>query len=156
MLNSDMRVFVRYRPDVSRFPYVSALAPTYSTVNHATVRAYLERALFSGFRGSRFCVATLEASLPQRIPEKRRRVPVVVVGSGVPRRLAVRHRPVGLIAKPKRRRGRVWWLVTTSRAAFESVALRVGLPTRFAEREPVRCAWRGGWRWREKQRAYSP
>lgn len=44
--------------------------------------------------------------------------------------------------KPKRRRDRVPDLALTPRASFESVALRVGLPTRFAEREPVRCALR--------------
>ena len=39
---------------------------------------------------------SLGASLPQRIPEKQRRVPVVAVGSIVPRRLGGRYRPIGI------------------------------------------------------------
>ena len=79
-------------PGSIRFRY----ATTYSTVNHASVHACLERPLFFGFRGSRFNVATLGASLPQRSPEKQRRVPVVAVGSVVPRRFGGRHRPIGI------------------------------------------------------------
>ena len=46
------------------------------------------------------------------------------------------------VVSPRSRRDRVPDLALTPRASFESVALRVGLPTRFAEREPVRCALR--------------
>ena len=63
---------------------------------YSFVRTHLERPLFFGFRGSRFCVATLGASLPQRIPEKQRRTTFVVVGSIVPRRLGGRHRLIGI------------------------------------------------------------
>jgi hypothetical protein len=35
----------------------------------------------------------------------------------------------------------------------ESVALRVYLPTRFAKREPVRCALRGVWALRAKEKS---
>ena len=48
------------------------------------IRAYLERSLFFGFRGSRFARRVLFGAAPPRIPEKRRRVPVVAVGSAAP------------------------------------------------------------------------
>ena len=55
----------------------------------AYIRAYPERPLFFGFRGSRFDRRGLWVSLPPRSPGKQRRVPVVAVGSDVPRRLLV-------------------------------------------------------------------
>ena len=50
---------------------------------------------FSGFVADALA-SFLRASLPQRIPEKQRRVPVVAVGSVVLRRFSGQHRPIGI------------------------------------------------------------
>ena len=53
------------------------------------IRAYLERPLFFGFRGSRFGRRGLWVSLPQRTPEKQRRTTFGGCRIGVPRRFLV-------------------------------------------------------------------
>ena len=149
-------------PGSIRFRY----ATTYSTVNHASVHACLERPLFFGFRGSRFNVATLGASLPQRSPEKQRRATFVVVGLVVPRRLGGRHRPLGISCpcaqalqslpllpalapvplNPKvGGNGCGCWFLLSAPPGLGSLR-GLSLPTRFAVREPVRCALRSDWR----------
>ena len=79
MLLSDMRLSMR---SGLRFP--AGRRSLYSIFpfrrKTGVLRAYLERLLFFGVRGSRFNRRVLFGFAPPRIPEKRRRVPVVVVG----------------------------------------------------------------------------
>ncbi len=60
------------------------------------LRAYLVVSVLVGVRGVRVVRRGLWTLRPPRIPAQWRRVPVVVVGSGVLRRLNDLHRPIGI------------------------------------------------------------